>query len=356
MNDLERRALLGVAGLGAVGALAALAKGGPLTPPAGPVASTNKTLGEIEPRIAINATNTPGNATSTFIISQPGSYYLAAPLVGEANKHGIVINASGVTIDLNGFELTGVPGAVVDGIRAGVFDLRNICVHSGSVANWTGHGINLLTSFPNPVLVHHVLARANVGYGIRLGSASTVHNCVASFNTEYGISVDDGSSVIDCVGYLNTGVGISADAGGLVRGCTSYFNSGNGINLGSGGSAVHCNARNNGGHGIRLFVGGLALENTCRENNLAGVNSTSSDNRIEGNHCAQNDTGILVSSAGNIIVRNTCCGSTSVDWNIAANNVFGTIVDRRTPASAAVNGFAAASTLASTDPWANFSH
>lgn len=356
MNDLERRALLGVAGLGAVGALAALAKGGPLTPPAGPVASTNKTLGEIEPRIAINATNTPGNAFSTFIISQPGSYYLAAPLVGEANKHGIVINASGVTIDLNGFELTGAPGAMVDGIRVDSSDHRNICIHSGSVANWTGHGINLLSFFVTPVLVHHILARANAGTGIRLGSASTAHNCVANLNTGTGISVDDGSSVIDCVAFLNTSIGISADAGGLVRGCTSYFNAGNGINLGSGGSAIHCNARNNNEHGIRLFVGGLALENTCRENNLAGITATSSDNRIEGNHCSQNATGILVPSAGNIIVRNTCCSSEGVDWNIAANNVFGTIVDRRTPASAAVNGFAAASTLASTDPWANFSH
>ncbi len=46
----------------------------PLTPPAGPAASSNKTLQEIELRIAINATNTPGDADSTDRITEPASY------------------------------------------------------------------------------------------------------------------------------------------------------------------------------------------------------------------------------------------------------------------------------------------
>ena len=45
---------------------------GSLTPPAGPVAPTPGP----EPRIAINATNTPGDADSVYRIAQPGSYYL----------------------------------------------------------------------------------------------------------------------------------------------------------------------------------------------------------------------------------------------------------------------------------------
>ena len=47
-----------------------------LDPPVGPITSTFKTLTEVEPRIAINATNTPGDADSIYIISQPGSYYM----------------------------------------------------------------------------------------------------------------------------------------------------------------------------------------------------------------------------------------------------------------------------------------
>ena len=56
----------------ALSAAAALVLAGPLTPPAGPVASSFKTLGEVEPRIAITAANTPGAPTNS-----PGSADLA---------------------------------------------------------------------------------------------------------------------------------------------------------------------------------------------------------------------------------------------------------------------------------------
>ena len=49
-------------------------------------------------------------------------------------------------------------------------------------------------------------------------------------------------------------------------------------------------------------------------------------------------------------------GTLSMTGPIAANNVFGPIVDRRAPSSAAVSGFTAASTLGSTDSNANFSY
>ncbi|MHC4976260.1 MAG: hypothetical protein ACYTF7_06600 [Planctomycetota bacterium] len=49
--------------------------GGPLTPPGAP-APTHKTLTEVEPRTAINATNTPAGVFGTYHITSPGSYYL----------------------------------------------------------------------------------------------------------------------------------------------------------------------------------------------------------------------------------------------------------------------------------------
>src|SRR6185295_11122012 len=80
---------------------------GPLDPPAGPILPTYKTLNEVEPRIVINAANTPGDADSLFKITQPGSYYLTGNITGVAGKHGIEVVASGVTLDLNGFDLLG---------------------------------------------------------------------------------------------------------------------------------------------------------------------------------------------------------------------------------------------------------
>ena len=53
-----------------------------------------KTLQQIEPRIPINSTNTPGDADSTYKISRPGNYYLTDNLIGEFGKAGIEIEAA----------------------------------------------------------------------------------------------------------------------------------------------------------------------------------------------------------------------------------------------------------------------
>src|SRR4029079_14214982 len=88
----------------AIAAISALLAQGPLTPPGAP-APTMKTLDEVEPRIAVNSTNTPGDADSLDKITQPGSYYLTGNITGVFGKMGIEIAANGVTIDLMGFEM-----------------------------------------------------------------------------------------------------------------------------------------------------------------------------------------------------------------------------------------------------------
>lgn len=72
---------------------------GDLNPPAGPVSAT----GRFGPRTEVNATNTPGSATSLFVISSPGSYYLGGNITGVAGKNGIEIIVPDVTLDLMGF-------------------------------------------------------------------------------------------------------------------------------------------------------------------------------------------------------------------------------------------------------------
>src|SRR6478735_5297203 len=75
---------------------------GALTPPGAP-APTMKSLDQVEARTIVNSTNTPGDASNTFIISAPGSYYLTGNLTGVSGKSGIQINADDVSLDLNGF-------------------------------------------------------------------------------------------------------------------------------------------------------------------------------------------------------------------------------------------------------------
>jgi hypothetical protein len=63
-----------------------------------------------------------------------------------------------------------------------------------------------------------------------------------------------------------------------------------------------------------------------------------------------------VSGSGSIILRNTCSGNTVNNWDIAANNFYGVIIDRTATMTAAVTGNSATSTLGTTDANANWSY
>jgi len=390
----------------AAGALTLTAAGllfaGPLDPPAGPVTSTYKTLTEVEPRIAINLTNTPGDADSLFKITQRGSYYLTGNITGVVGKHGIEIAASGVTLDLMGFDLVGIPGmGAFDGVSATVNSLTNITIRNGSVRGWGDEGVDLETLGPINSAVIDVRASGNTGNGIWASFGSTISGCSTFQNSGNGIVVGPGSTLTGCTAYLNTGNGIFADAstvvgctavfnagggifaeggstvtgctaqqnsvrgifvaaGSTVTGCTALGNSGDGIYAGEGSTVTGCTASSNTGDGIEVSSNCRVTDNTCAFNGNGGNGSGifasgGSDNRIEGNNCTGADRGINVDTAGNIIIRNTCSGN-SIDWVIAANNVCGPILDRRAPASAAISGFTAPDSTGSTHPNANFSY
>ncbi len=108
MSDIERRALLGAAGVGVVAAMAKAGagggRGGPLDPPAGTVAPSGRTLDEIYNRVAAGDGRIAiAGGTAAVTLNQPGSYVLTGSLTTAGSC--ISINASYVTIDLNGFTL-----------------------------------------------------------------------------------------------------------------------------------------------------------------------------------------------------------------------------------------------------------
>lgn len=369
---------------------ASIAVGGPINPPAGPVASTPGP----EPRIAVNATNTPGDANSVFRISTAGSYYLTGNITGEAAKHGVEIGASGVTLDLNGFDVVGVANSL-DGVNA-TAGLRNITVRNGSVRNWGDDGIDLSTSLSVMTRVEAVHSSGNAADGIRSGvgglvvnchasyngedgisSALTVLGCVARNNTRFGISISTGGVVADSAAFDNTdygiyalngctitgctsrsnGDGIIAFGDSLIKNCTSIGNAGDRINGQQGTTIIDCIASDNGADGIIVLNRSLVRGNTCNGNASDGIFvSSSGANRIEGNHMADNGRGLHVIGPGNVIMKNTASGNTTRNWQIAENNIVAPIIDRTAVVSAAISGDSAGSSTGTGDETANFTH
>lgn len=346
---------------------------GPITPPPGPVSGTHKTLTEVEPRVAIDATNTPGDGDSVFRISQPGSYYLAGNITGVIGKHGIEIAANGVTIDLNGFSVIGVTGS-----RSGVFAsaaVGNVSISDGTITGWGESGINLTSATfssrvqnvhatsnqltgviagPNAILTDCTSA-TNGLHGFEFAANGVAMNCVARQNGAEGFNTGVACVYIGCSARANGGDGIEVGESGVAQACASVSNNGSGFEVFSGAAVIECASRASGLDGIRTSSDAFILNNVCQLNGTidgAGIRVLGNDCRIEGNHVLDNDRGIDVDSAGNLIIRNSASGNT-VAFEIVAGN-YGLFV--AAVSGGAVNGSSGGAALGSTDPWANFSY
>ncbi|MCA9289173.1 MAG: hypothetical protein KDA05_11345 [Phycisphaerales bacterium] len=228
--------------VGITGLIVAVA--GPIDPPPGPVGSTNKPLADIEPRTAINATNTPGGSFSLFRITQPGSYYLTGNITGVSGRHGIEIVASGVTVDLCGFDLVGVAGSL-DGVTAAGSNLDSLSVLNGSVRNWGQEGVDLGRSDIVGGRVQGVTARDNGSHGIVVESGVTVSECGAHSNGADGFNAGFGSTLANCAARGNTANGFNVAAGCVVTACSAAENRANGFNAASNCTLSNCNAQTN---------------------------------------------------------------------------------------------------------------
>lgn len=197
------------------GLLATLVLGGNLMPPPGPVAPTMKTLSEVEPRIAINAMNTPGDATAVYIISQPGSYYLAADVVGTAGKDGIKVTAASgsVSIDLKGFALRGVAGSG-NGLNSVVgIDTNLDCLH-GMIQAWGGDGMQLNGS--GHVNLQDIVISGCGGDGVDCAGVFDIRNSTLLENTGCGVRASSTSPMASSL--LLTNIGASGLDGVVVAG------------------------------------------------------------------------------------------------------------------------------------------
>ncbi len=340
---------------------------GPLDPPAGPVAPTYRTLAEVEPRIPVGSSTTPGDADSVFRISQPGSYYLTGILQGVAGKSGIEIASHNVTLDLGGFTLTGVGGSLA-GITRDSTQRGPITVRNGKVTGWGGSGVSLanVNSADSPGgLLEGIHSHGNVGNGFTVADGATVITCVAGQNGQAGFEAASHAVFRDCVANGNGLSGFYRGFGCTYSGCVSRANTAHGYepsgtssfsncsastNDGNGFSVTRCtltgcDASSNDGWGIDVLSGGT-VQSCGLGNNLLGgiqcstnahilrnsvtagateIRASSADNRIEGNTAVDCATGFDIASAGNLIICNSASGGTT-RFSIVAGNSAGPIV------------------------------
>jgi hypothetical protein len=227
-------------------------------------------LQQIEPRIDLQ--NAPASAVTTtdanyqFIITQAGSYYLSANL-GVTKPNGILINAAGVTLDLNGFEISRASGSGGNGIEIAPTSQR-AAVRNGSIRGFT-NGIDGLPSFvlfgapgcsfrdlrvggctnigisaPAGAVLESCLAQNNRGVaGIRAGIGASLTNCSARNNSpcDVGIFADFGSTLNNCTASSNVGnFGIFVRGGSSLTNCSAILNVGDASRSAGIGSGEHC--------------------------------------------------------------------------------------------------------------------
>jgi len=152
--------------------------------PDGTVQITAAPFGGTAGRIPISQADIP------LTISAPGSYVVVEPLSGVSGFDGILITSDDVTLDLNGFSLSGGAGTL-DGIRITSSPSRGVLLQNGILRDWGGDGVDAAggEASEHALTLRDLTVIANTGNGIRAGSVVDVHACRAEANGSIGIQV-----------------------------------------------------------------------------------------------------------------------------------------------------------------------
>jgi hypothetical protein len=194
-------------------------------------------------------------------ITAPGSYVVSNNLTA-AGGDCLVVTSDFVTIDLDGFVISGAKGG--SGVTQ-VSDrpLRGIAVRNGTIVGFTQ---GILLSNSSAVAIERIRAIANAGDGIVAGNNAIVRDSITVGNGNNGIRLGQTALVTGNTSDENGGNGIQVDIGGNVAGNTVGRNKRTGIATVEGANVVNNVSRNNGIDGIFMDCPSAAIANTTSNN------------------------------------------------------------------------------------------
>lgn len=290
--------------------------------PLGAPAPAMKTLQQVEPRIDLSTV--PGSSGIEHQITQSGSYYLSDNLV-VSNSIGIIITASDVTLDLNGFRIIKTGGQSGQAIY--VSGIRNITIKNGNIQEFED-GIYMYGSdglYPTKgARLENINISRCTGYGLFVGAMSKVINChfseisgsaalFAAANSSIqnctadnssggdGFHLLAGAKISDCSAINSRDDGFNASSNSIFNACTATDNGDDGFEVGSGASVTKCNASRNTGNGFNgnnesVFTDCIANYNA----GFAGIYSVNK-NKISGCVANYNDAFGIHVNAENVL-------------------------------------------------------
>lgn len=325
---------------------------------------------EINQSCALSAGCISGDGAGFPItINQPGSYVLTSNLLAQSSDLSTIsIEASNVTLDLNGFAIIGGTSCSETGaypnvitctgsgpsygilVNNGAVTLRSVVIRNGNIKGIGGTGILLGASTDGAVIedieVTHsgssgiratgvgiVVRRAVVSlcyaFGISVHVGAQVESAVTWSNGFNGIQAGDRSILENVTSRSNTGAGILAGYDVKVLAATVYGNGGDGIQINAGGTVSRASSAGNVGHGIVLAGSGIVESSTANDNDGDGIHC-GNECLISGN-TARLNAGSGVDVEGGSVLDNVLSGnlhgirSNSFELLYGRNNLTGSL-------------------------------
>lgn len=347
MNSRTRAFVVPVLSSFVVLAVVGATRAGDLEPPGSP-APTMKSLSEIEPRVPVQSL--PRHPSGVYVISEPGSYYLAGNIVGHGGMTAISIEASDVVLDLNGFALLGMDegdtGINVIGGRS------NVAIRNGIIRGWPVNGIfgvNCINCEASDLLLEDNGSRVSTpalwmgrggavrrvtvrntanGPGVQMDFNGRIESSIATGNRVGFYLAGDTSSISDSIA-TNNDEGLHLEANSVARRCVASFN-GHGFEVVGGGEVVECQAFEN-GEGAVVWGTGARIE----DNLFVGHGTTirlgdgAARTRVAGNRIACGDAGIGVlteGSTGHLVAGNSFTGC-ATELSLDPGSAVGELLD-----------------------------